>query len=324
MNVRITILVVFAALWTALAAAQIPKPPTPVLMPPIPPSPVDQFRQWLRMPETEREASLADYPEPKRVVLRQKLQAYAVMPADQRERRLRMLELSWYLRPLMEVSLEQRGDYLKMIPARLHETIASRLEKWDGLAAETRREILASEDARDLVTRYFVQVRRTPVSAPDLHPLDEQQRASLRDALKRWNEMSQSQRERVGEHLATFFDLSAADQQRTLARLSDAERQEMQKTLEAFARLSAQNRRAVVESFQKFATMAPEERGAFLRNAARWQQMTAQERETWKRLVNKLPPMPPEPVVPPPVPQAIGPAADRVASRMSPLAPALN
>jgi hypothetical protein len=78
----------------------------------------------------------------------------------------------------------------------------------------------------------------------------------------------------------------------------------MQKALDSFANLPPQLRRTCVESFQKFASMSPTERGEFLRKAERWQQMTAQERETWKRLVTKLPPMPPEPIELPPSPQA--------------------
>ena len=45
--------------------------------------------------------------------------------------------------------------------------------------------------------------------------------------------------------------------------------------------------------------MAPEERTRFLRNAARWQEMTPTERKTWKELVTKLPPLPPDFNAPP-------------------------
>jgi hypothetical protein len=48
--------------------------------------------------------------------------------------------------------------------------------------------------------------------------------------------------------------------------------------------------------------MSREERGSFLRNAARWQAMTPHERETWKQIVTKLPPMPPETEILPPMP----------------------
>ena len=312
MSARLSILL-FLSLLCGAVHAQAPAAPLPVVMPPIPPSPISQFRQWLRLPAADREKPLADYTESKRMILRQKLQEYEAMSPEQRERRLQMLELRWYLRPLMSAAPEQRGDYHEMMPPRLHETITSRLEKWDALAPETRREMLANEDSRELVTRHFVQLRRTPVQAQDLHPLDAGQRALLQENLKRWNQTSPAQREKMGDHLATFFDLSRPDQDRALGQLSDAERQEMQKTLDAFAQLSSEHRRACVDSFQKFATMTPRERGAFLKNAARWQQMSVQDRETWRRLVSKLPPMPPTPIVIPPFPQTSLPAGETLA-----------
>lgn len=315
MSARFFILVLVLVLCDSPLAAQPAQAPLPVLMPPIPPSPIEQFRQWLRMPASDREKSLGEYPEAKQAILRQKLQAYEAMPPDQRERRLRMLELRWYLRPLMNSAPQQRGDYLSMIPVRLHELVTTRLQQWDNLPTETRMEILASDEARELATRHFVQLRRNPVRTQDLLPLNEQQRATLQDNLKHWNQTSPSHRQKMGAHLASFFELPKSVQERTLGQLSEADRLEMQQTLDAFARLSPESRRACVNSFQKFAIMTPEERGAFLRNAARWQQMSAQERETWRRLVTMLPPMPPEPPVIPPLPRASLPPGVNLALR---------
>src|ERR1041385_3457734 len=78
-------------------AAQLPEPE---VEPPIPPSPVDEFRQWLRMTAEQREKELQQWPDDKRVVLRHKLRVYEQFSVEERERRLRMLELRWYLRPL--------------------------------------------------------------------------------------------------------------------------------------------------------------------------------------------------------------------------------
>ena len=285
-------------------------------MPPIPPSPIEQFRRWLRMPQAEREQHLSGYAEEKQVVLRQKLEAYAAMPADQRERRLTMLELRWYLRPLMGVATEQRGNYLNMIPPRLHEIVTERLARWDQLDANTRTEILANDDAREMVTRYFAYLRRAPASgqAQALNPLNPSQQAELREKLKYWQSTTPAQRERMGRQLEAFFEMPKSAQAKTLGHLSEAERQEMQRALQAFANLSPQHRRACVESFQKFASMAPAERAEFLRKAERWQEMSPQERETWKSLVNKLPPMPPTPIPMPPMPGASLPVAPNLAT----------
>src|SRR5688572_22703001 len=103
MSPRLAILIFSVATsGTSLAQPAIPAPagalspvPRPIPMPPIPPSPIQQFRDWLKLPEAEREAALAEYSEEKRVVLRRKIQEYAAMPLDQRERRLQMIELRW-------------------------------------------------------------------------------------------------------------------------------------------------------------------------------------------------------------------------------------
>ena len=319
MRTRLSILFFLVTAYAScFAQAQpLPQPPAPLLMPPIPPSPIDEFRRWLRMPQPEREDHLAGYPEEKRLVLGQKLEAYAAMPAEQRERRLTMLELRWYLRPLMGVAPAQRGNFLSMIPPRLHEIVTSRLARWDQLDANTRAEILANDDAREMVTRYFAYVRRSPASAQAFSPLDSTQQAELREKLKYWQSTTPAQRERMGRQLEAFFEMPKSAQEKTLGHLSETERQEMQRTLRAFANLTPEHRRACVESFQKFASMAPGERAEFLRKAERWQEMSAQERETWKRLVNKLPPMPPLPVPIPPLPGASLPQAPSLATSNS-------
>jgi hypothetical protein len=306
MKAPATIGVLFAALAmifaASLHAAQLP--PLPQMMPPIPPSPIQEFRNWLKMTEADRETALQRYSAEKQVILRQKIEAYSAMPVEQRERRLKMLELRWYLRPLMGVSPEQRGNFLEMIPARLHQLVTTRLQQWDQLEAATRREILANDEAREMATRYFVHIQRSARAAQSLQTFDPQKRAELQEKLKRWSETTPAQRERMAEQLAAFFELPRPDQARALESFSDSDRQEMQKALDVFAKLPVQNRRACVESFQKFATMSPAERGEFLRKAERWQQMSAEERATWKALVTKLPPMPPDPAELPPRPQA--------------------
>src|SRR5207253_9131817 len=63
----------FIVIFTFLAAAQ---PPTPVQTPPLPPSPVQQFREWLAMKPEDRAKAVAEYPADKQKVLLKKLLAY--------------------------------------------------------------------------------------------------------------------------------------------------------------------------------------------------------------------------------------------------------
>ena len=276
-------------------------------LPPIPRSPIEDFRRWLEMPQADREKELAGYSEAKRAVLRRKLLAYEQMPAAERDYRLRALELRWYLQPLLNVTPAERGNYLQVIPERLHAAVTNRLAHWDSLDTTARRDFLADEAKRELVTGYFTQPRRhpsPPMPGPPLPP-------ALDQEFKRWENNSPT---RLAFHITNFFEMPKADQLKALNYFSETERAEIQKTLDAFARLTPADRLECVQSFQRFANMSREERSSFLRNAARWQQLTPEERAAWRDLVTKLPPMPPEPVLTPPMPRANNSANDEFAA----------
>lgn len=315
MKVQVSILMLIACLGAKAVAAE--PAPVPEMLPPIPPSPIEDFRRWLQMPEEEREKALADYSLNKQEVLRRKLKTYEAMRPEQRDSRLRALELRWYLQPLMSRPAVQRGNYLDLIPARLHEAIKARLEHWDALSEETRREILADEHKRELATGYFAQVRRSSTNLPPMPQLMPPHPADLDKHLNHWGNASAAGRERMTAHLANFFAMGREDQRKALLRLSQTERQEMQKTLAAFARLSPQDRQECVESFQRLATMTAQERSSFLRNAARWLQLSPDERAAWREMVSKLPPMPPEPVHEAPMPRGSVSTRDKMAGAQS-------
>ena len=301
MIVRVFILsVVLVSLRSANSAE------TPAV-PPMPRSPIEDFRRWLEMAPADRERELAGYSEAKREVLRRKLQAYEQMPVAERDYRLRALELRWYLQPLMNAAPAERGNYLNVVPQRLHAAVTNRLSRWDSLDAAARREMLADEATRHLVTGYFTQPRRQPnppMPAPPLPP-------GLDQHFKRWENNSPT---RLAFHLTNFFEMPRTEQLKALNYFSESERAEIQKTLDDFARLSPADRYQCVQSFQRFANMSREERASFLRNAARWQQLTPEERAAWRDLVTKLPPMPPEPVLAPPLPRANRNAEDGLAA----------
>jgi hypothetical protein len=289
-----------------VSVAEPPKPPGGP--PPLPGSPIQEFREWLAMKPEERVKAVQGWPAEKQKVLLAKLRAYEVLPAAERERRLQILELRWYLRPLMGMNAEERKPALALVPAELRALVLERLKSWDALDAESRKEILASDDARELVTRYFLQVQQGHSPEQIKIGLPPEKRQELERALSTWNSLSLATRTRTAAQLTAFFRLSSEQQARTVEQFPESERQEIQKTLDAFAKLPAEQRRVCVESFEKFTLMPPPERASFLRNAARWEAMTPQERATWKQLVTKLPPLPPVPLREPPTPQASLPA----------------
>src|SRR5262245_19798677 len=92
--------------------------------------------------------------------------------------------------------------------------------------------------------------------------------------IRRWQALSEEQRESVVRNFYQFFNLTQSEKDKTLQTLSEAERQQIEKTLNTYEGLSAQQRAQCLKSFQKFASMNPEERQQFLKNAQRWERMT--------------------------------------------------
>jgi hypothetical protein len=279
-------------------------------VPPLPPliSPIKRFREWLQMPEAERQKALAEYSEAKQKVLQAKLRFYTDLPPEERDRRLRMVELRWYLRPLMTLPADQRKQTLAVIPAEYKDIVEQRLQAWDRLSPDLRDQLLESELSMQYLTR--VSLKLTP-----------QTEATLVEPLTRqWSKLSPAEKQRATGQFNRFFELPPEEKQKTLKALSDSERQEMERTLKAFEKLPAEQRHICIVSFQKFATMPAEEKRQFLRNAARWQAMSPKERSLWRELVTSLPPMPPTDPMLPPMPDPFRPLP-KTASNAAPGVP---
>ncbi len=69
----------------------------------------------------------------------------------------------------------------------------------------------------------------------------------------------------------------------------------MEKTIADFKKLPVAARELCVRNFPKFAELTPQERRQFLYNVQEWETMTADDRQTWRKLVSKVPRMPPLP-----------------------------
>src|ERR1019366_7847670 len=86
-----------------------PVPPDPP--PPLPPaqSPISFFRDLLAMNGAERKQALTNRsPEGQKLIL-DKVREYESLPPDERELRLRVTELRWYLVPLMTAPATNRA-----------------------------------------------------------------------------------------------------------------------------------------------------------------------------------------------------------------------
>lgn len=249
------------------------------LPPPMPPtvSPVTFFRLLLAMPPAERNQSLANRPPEARARILAKVREYQALGLDERELRLRATELRWYLMPLLRTPPDQREAWLAQVPPDLRELVKSRLTQWDLLPPPLQQEFLANDRA----LHYFAHVETPGPPAPD------------------------PAQQKIAEQFNQFLELTPEEKQRTLGTLSEAERAQMEKTLQSFGSLPPQQRRLCVRNYAKFAGMTGTERAEFLKNAESWSKMSPAERQAWRDLVAHVPLWPPAPPLQsPPLPPA--------------------
>ena len=260
-------------------------------------TPVQIFRELLAMAPAQRENYyyLTNRPPATRDRILAKVKEYEALPPAERELRLQATELRWCLLPLLQTAPADRAVRLAMVPQNLRPLIDARLSEWDVLPPPLQQEFLDNERALS----YFTA------------PLPGETSEGLPEAdAQRWKALSEEQRQQMANQFNDYFNLPSQARQKTLGVLSDAERQEMERTLQTFAELPPAQRRDCVNAFVKFASMSTSERQEFLKNAQRWQQMSAPDRQAWRDLVAHVPPLPPEPPIPPELmPQAVPPPA---------------
>lgn len=269
------------------------------VLPPLPPpvkSLAEQFRELLAAPPAQRRTLLTGKSVAAQNIIMVKLREFESLPPDQRELRLQVAQLQFYLSPLLRAEINSRSNLLSHAPAADRPLLEDRLKAWDALPAETRREILDSERSLS----YFVrQETADPAQlASVLDRVSPPARPEVEAQFARWRALPADERARKTANFQRFFDLSEREQTRTLSRLTDAERQPMERTLARFESLPPEQRERCVRAFRQLAAMSPNERADFLRDAARWQAMSADERAAWRRLVQHAsrPPLPPPPV----------------------------
>ncbi|MCF7762781.1 MAG: DUF3106 domain-containing protein [Verrucomicrobia bacterium] len=249
--------------------------------------PVEFFRQLLAMDPLDQERALAERPLEKREALKAKIAEYSKMPASEREWRLRMTELRYYLAPLMKRSRGDRIALLAEVPHHLRELVSERLDQWDLLPEPFQKEVLDQE----FMLHYFARLESSSPAEREriLSTMSSERRDLLERELGKWRDTPVAERGRMYERFNQFFELPAQEKEKTLDRLSDEEQRQMEKALQRFGQLPARQRELFIESFQKFASMSNGERDQFFENAERWKVMSPKERQTWRNLINLLP-----------------------------------
>ena len=246
------------------------------------------------MTPAELRESLANRsPESQKLILA-KVREYKALTSEQRELRLRVTELRWYLLPLLSTPATNRPARLELVPSDLRKLVEDRLEQWDRLSGEAQKQVLDNEST---IQFYFELAASSPERrAQTMTNIPPQMRENLEFGLRRWQALTPEQRVAVFSHVREFFDVTPFEKERILGTLSEPERVQIEKTLRTFEGLTMSQRLQCLKSFQKFASLPAEERLQFLKNAERWKVMTPTERQSWRNLVAALsqqPPLPP-------------------------------
>lgn len=278
-------------------------PPIPSELPPRPPAvsrPIDILRQLLAQSPAERERALAEKPEKQRLLLQRRLQEFDLLSPSERELRLRLLALRYYLPSMIKVPAASRAEQLQSIPATDRRLVEERLEEWDKLPPETQKELLQNEN----VLRFFphFDTGSTVEQQAILQDLPPERRQRLEEELARWQSYLPAQRERMYQHFQQFFQFTERQKIRALRSLTEQERRQMVQASATFEKLPPEQRAKCIEALHEFTIMTVEERARFLQNAARWESMTSEERRAWRELMAHLPPLPPGLAPTPPLP----------------------
>ncbi|MDB6017758.1 MAG: hypothetical protein JWR19_2247 [Pedosphaera sp.] len=254
-------------------------------------SPVDLFRELLAMPSAERETFLSGRSPENRKAILEKLQEYEGLKPDERELKLKMTQLHWYMLRFMQTPATNRAAQLTSVPEADREMVRDRLQQWDILPPDLQQEVLTNEPTM----QYFVGSDTPAVINPTLFSLPNPERQALIKKLDGLNNLPADKRQRLYAQFQQFFSLTEEEKQTALSSLSPAEREQMEQALQTFAQLPQGRREQCLDSFSKFTSMSDRERGEFLQNAERWQEMSPAERQAWRNLVTRLPDSPPLP-----------------------------
>ena len=256
-------------------------------------SPVETFRELLAMSPAERKGWLGRHPVEVQRQIQAKLREYNALRPSERDVRLEVTELYYYLWPLMKTPATNRSAQLASVPERERAKVETRLREWDQLPAGKQQELLTNA----LAVRHFVGIQTQPPLP--LMPPARQER--LEQGIRQWQTLPPEQRRRITSRFNQFFYLTDAEKQKALNTLSEPERQQIQKALNRFAQLTPAEREDYLSSFDKFSQLSPAERQQFLKKAECWSALTPEERQEWRETVEnslRLPPLPPGPTPP--------------------------
>lgn len=271
-------------------------------LPPPPKSPIQFYRELLGASAADRDKLLEDKSPEHRQVIQRSLRVYDVLAADEREVRLRTMELRYYFNFVLRGPATNRAERVKTLPDLYRQPVTDRLAYWDKLTPDAQKQLLEYE----LVLR--ISGTRTNVAI-----------TGLSSNMYQWQSLPESRRRQIEVSFARVFEMTEAERAAAMdaasRQFTPAEREQMEEAMARFRALPKHQRDQALAGFQRFTQLSVEEKRQFFRSAELWEKMSPSERQKWRELVSKLPPMPPvpsgfgEPPMPPlpPLPRPIKP-----------------
>lgn len=289
----------------AIEAPRPPPPPAPAPPNPPPPrNPVQVFREILALTPEAREQALRGKTEWQQRYLHDRFREFDALPAPEREVRLRLMQVRYYLLPLLRSAPTNRALWWAAVPAEDRPMIQQRLQDWDRLPPPQQEEFLTNEPTLSLLPGFEASspARREAM----LQAFSAERRHAFEADLQRWRDLPEDQRLRITKHFNQFFELTGRQQQKALRDLTEPDRVRMQQAIAGLEKLSPDERARCLAALDRFARMTPAEKARFVQNAVRWQSMSLEERQALQSSLARLQPsgvpLRPPPVPPPDVP----------------------
>ena len=261
-----------------------------------PASGIAYFRELLSAKSDEREKLLGGKPPEVRDFLLKNISRYEALAPEERELRLRTMELRYHVTALLRAPATNRVQRLATVPENLRPLVEDRLKYWDTLSPSEQKLALQNELAERVLMGGISPTARPP--RPPANPPHPSQVVQIEKQLVRWQSLPEARREQIQSSFNKIFEFS--DEEKAKAQLqslplSVEERELMEKTIADFKKLPVPARLMCIRNFPKFAELSAAERQQFLSNAQEWQKMSSDDRETWRKLVGKVPRLPPLP-----------------------------
>ena len=250
-----------------LIAADVRPPAGPPPLP-TPPSPIVSFRELLNMTPPARAAELEKKSPKNRAIIEDRLKEFEALPKDQREVRLKLMELRWQLMSLIRQSPTNRASAIKLIPEQDRLLVNERLRYWDQLEPEVQTAVLENE----MMLSYIIsgQAANTTELTNRIETLPPNLRSNLLATMERWRQMTPQEQQTIYQNFRSVFDLDERQRQKVISqnsldRSSATEQEKIALLLKSFENLPPDQRERWMNSLQKFTSMSMEERAGLFK-----------------------------------------------------------